>query len=77
MKTGYKVKYNGNDYLVAVKGDVTGEGNVKSNDVTKLMDYFVNRLDFSAVFKAAADYNLDGNVDNKDLVLISRCFAVQ
>lgn len=72
MKTGYQVKFGSKTYLVAVKGDVTGEGNIKSNDISMLMEYFTDSKLLSTVNITAADYNLDGVTDNKDLVLISR-----
>ena len=53
-------------------GDITGEGNVKSNDVSALMSYFVNKSDLSGVYLKSADFNRDGNIDNKDLVSIAR-----
>ena len=72
IKTGQRVTLNNEEYAVAVMGDLTGEGNVKSNDVSKLMGYFVNTYNLSGAYFKAADFNLDGSVNNKDLVLISR-----
>ena len=72
MKTGYQLIYGSNTYSVAVRGDVTGEGNIKSNDIAMIMEYFTNSRSLSSVKIAALDYNLDGIADNKDLVLISR-----
>ncbi len=72
LGTGFSAKFNGNTYPIAVRGDVTGEGNIKSNDVSCLMEYFCSMTNFSKVFETAADYNLDGKTDNRDLVLISR-----
>lgn len=72
VKTGQSVECFGNMYSLSVLGDVTGEGNVKSNDVKLLTSYFVNSKNLSGAYKQSADYNMDSSIDNKDLVLISR-----
>lgn len=72
IKTGQRVTLNNKEYTIAVIGDITGEGNVKSNDVSKLIGYFLNTDNISGAYFKAADFNLDGSVNNKDLVLISR-----
>lgn len=72
MKSGYSSDCYGELYYISVTGDLTGEGNVKSNDVSALMSELVEKIDLNSVFRASADYNLDGAVDNKDLILISR-----
>lgn len=72
MKTGYRAGINGMTYSVAVRGDITGEGNVKSNDTAGLMEYLADITNLSDAFLTASDYNLDGTTDNRDLVLISR-----
>ncbi len=72
IKTGQTVELDGKAYTISVIGDVTGEGNVKQNDETKMINYLLNLTDLDGAFMVSADYNLDGAVDNKDLVLISR-----
>ncbi len=72
VKSGYSVKIDGVKYKIAVKGDVTGEGNVKSNDIDMIMKYIVGSKTLDNPYKQAADYNLDGNVDTLDLVMISK-----
>lgn len=72
IKTGYRAEISGVIYEISVLGDITGEGNVKSNDVSALMSYFVNKSDLSGVYLTSADFNNDGNVDNKDLVGIAQ-----
>lgn len=72
MKTGYITEISGNRYFVAVRGDVTGEGNVKSNDITVLMSVLVDKSKISGVFYISADYNYNGKVNNQDLVLIAQ-----
>ncbi len=72
IKTGYKLCYGNTSYTIIVMGDVTGEGNVKTNDITTLMNYFIGSISLDDIYILAADYNMDGTTDNKDLVLIAR-----
>lgn len=72
VKTGYRAEVDGVMYDIAVFGDITGEGNVKTNDTSLLMSYFTEKSSLSGVYLTAADYNNDGKVDNKDLVGIAR-----
>lgn len=72
IKTGYRARISDRIYEISVLGDITGEGNVKSNDVSALMSYFVEKTDLIGVYLASADYNNDGSITNKDLVGIAR-----
>ena len=72
IKTGYRARIANVIYEISVLGDITGEGNVKSNDVSALMSYFVGKSDLSGIYLASADFNNDGSIDNKDLVSIAR-----
>lgn len=72
VKTGYSADVNGTNRLISVRGDITGEGNVKSNDVSELMSALTEKTTLSKIQTVSADYNFDGKVDNKDLVLIAR-----
>ena len=72
LKTGFTVVIDSKTYTIAVCGDVTGEGNVNSKDVTLLQKYLCDNAELSGAYLQAADFNLDGKADNRDLVLISR-----
>lgn len=72
VKTGFKAELDEEIYQIAVAGDLTGEGNTKSNDVSALMECFAGITEMSNLTRTAADFNFDGNTDNRDLVLISR-----
>lgn len=72
LKTGFTTFIDSQHLTIAVCGDVTGEGNVNSKDVTLLQKYLCGNETLSGAFLKAADFNLDGKVDNRDLVLISR-----
>ena len=72
IKTGYRAVISEVIYEISVSGDITGEGNVKSNDVSALMSYFINKSDLGGVYLKSADFNNDRKIDNKDLVGIAR-----
>ncbi len=72
LKTGYLLRYSGGDYPIAVRGDVTGEGNVNTKDIKQLMDVLADLKKLSNEYYIAADYNFDGIVDTCDLVLIAQ-----
>ncbi len=72
LKTGFTAVIDSKTYTIAVCGDVTGEGNVNSKDVTLLQKYLCNNAELNGAYLKAADFDLDGKVDNRDLVLISR-----
>ncbi len=72
IKTGYRAAVLGDIYHISVTGDVTGEGNVKSNDVSALMSHLTGEKTLEGVYLVSADYNMDGKVDNSDLVYIAR-----
>lgn len=70
--TGYSVSLDGTSYTVIVCGDLTGEGNAKSNDINLLMNYFVGASSFDELQMLSADYDCNGVVDNRDLVRLAR-----
>ncbi len=72
IKTGYRAVVLGDIYQISVTGDVTGEGNVKSNDVSALMSHLTGERTLEGVYLVSADYNMDGKVNNIDLVYIAR-----
>ena len=72
--TGYSVSFDGASYTIIVCGDVTGEGNAKSNDINLIMNYFVGAVSFDEIQMLSADYDCNGVVDNRDLVRLARYF---
>lgn len=72
LRTGAVVATKETSYTVVVLGDVTGTGTVSSNDYKLLMKTLTGEKEIFGAYKKAADYNLDGSVDNKDLVLIAQ-----
>ncbi len=72
VRTGYTVSVNYHTYTIIILGDLTGEGNVKTNDVNVLMNYCVDSESLNELQVLAADYDCNGVVDNRDLVLIAR-----
>ncbi len=77
MKTGYRTIVAGETYHISVKGDITGEGNVKSNDISELMSMLTGKTQIDGVSYKSADYDLNGKVDNIDLVLIAQKYEAE
>lgn len=72
MKTGYNVSTGDTNYYIAVQGDITGEGNVNSKDVSSIMSFLSGATELKGEFYYSADFNYDENVDNRDMVLIAQ-----
>ncbi|MCH5297623.1 MAG: dockerin type I repeat-containing protein [Ruminococcus sp.] len=72
IRTGYTVSIYDDSYIIIIIGDVTGEGNVKSNDINMLMSYLVGSVNFNDLQMLSADYDCNGVVDNRDLVIMAR-----
>ena len=72
LRTGAVVATKETSYTVVVLGDVTGTGTVSSNDYKLLMKTLTGEKEIFGAYKKAADYNIDGSVDNKDLVLVAQ-----
>ena len=72
LRTGAVAVTDDKSYTISVIGDITGTGTVSSNDYKLLMQTFTGEKEIFGAYKKAADYNLDGSVDNRDLVLIAQ-----
>lgn len=59
-------------YHLIVAGDLTGEGNVNSRDVSKLSDYLIGKSQLSKCESMAADCNNDAKIDTMDLLKIAK-----
>ena len=68
LRTGYRA----DSACIVILGDLDGSGTISSSDMKLLMEYQIGKAQLSGAFLKAADYNSDGTVDNRDLVLISK-----
>ena len=59
------------DYKIIVPGDVTGDGQIKMNDVMKISKYLVGDSELND-FKIAADVTGDGEIRMNDVMKISK-----
>lgn len=59
------------NYKVAVKGDVTGDGYVKVNDVMKIANYLLENKGLNGEYLVAADINSDNKVKINDLMKLA------
>ena len=57
-------------FTFLVYGDVTGEGNINSRDMTALSNYLIGAATLSELQQEAADLNQDGVVDSADLFIL-------
>lgn len=74
--TGWRIDFSGNgktvSYYTVIIGDVTGEGNINSRDISALSDYLVGKKDLSVYSLFAADLNSDGVCNSLDLLLLNK-----
>lgn len=73
--TGWRVDFLVNNKVMFAKyiiifGDVTGEGNINSRDISSLSNYLLEQSSFSKYQFYASDINNDGTVNSQDLFLI-------
>lgn len=61
-------------FELSVIGDITGEGNVNSRDLSLLMEYLIGTASFNGVYITSADLSGDGALDVKDLALMHRMY---
>lgn len=61
-------------FELSVIGDITGEGNVNSRDLSLLMEYLLGTAGFDGVYLISADLSGGGRIDIKDLAMMHRMF---
>ena len=76
MGTGWRIDFSGNgeirSYYTVVTGDVTGEGNINSNDIYLLKDYIFGKKDFTKYQIMSADIKQNGVIDSVDLYMLAK-----
>lgn len=74
LATGDKIIINGTSdeatYYIAVRGDVTGDGVIKINDLILIQSHILEKRMTEGVYFYAADVNYDGSVKINDLILV-------
>lgn len=74
LMTGYKIKIKGTTeevtYTIAVRGDVSGDGVVKINDLILVQSHILGTKTATGEKFYAADVNYDNNVKINDLILV-------
>ena len=72
--TGYKVMIqlsSGNqEYLISVKGDSNGDGNVDVLDIIDIVDNIIYNKKTEDIYYSASDYNEDNSIDVLDIISI-------
>ena len=72
MKAVFENSTGKTSYTLCVSGDLTGEGNLNTLDLSAMFGYLLGKNNFSNSQLIAADLNQDGRVSNTDLVLLER-----
>ncbi|OGO89456.1 MAG: hypothetical protein A2Y15_05720 [Clostridiales bacterium GWF2_36_10] len=77
--TGYQINYTYNgvfikNYLVCIKGDINGDGNVSTLDYLLIKRAFLGTYSLNSIKNAAADINKDNKISASDYLLIKRHF---
>ena len=73
LRTGDVLKVaKGNEYLIAVIGDVNGDAKLTSVDYVLIKNYIMKSNPLSAVQIVAADINNDGKLNSSDYVLVKK-----
>ena len=68
--TGSVISIDGKEYTVVKKGDLNGDGVIKSADYILLKNYISGKKQLSDAEKMASDVNKDNNIKSADYVLI-------
>lgn len=74
VESGYVASgFTTSNYSIVVKGDVTGDGNVKMNDVMKISKYLVESTGITEkAYLKASDVTGDTNIKMNDVMRISK-----
>ncbi len=74
--TGAAITFSGGGesvtYTIIIRGDLTGEGNIKSNDKNSLYGYLLGSDSLTNTELLAADVTNNGTVDVKDLLALTK-----
>ncbi len=68
--TGAKVTIGGVEYTIAMVGDVSGDGQIKSKDYMMIKNYIMGTLTLTDLEKIAADVSKDSDIKSKDYMMI-------
>lgn len=72
LRTGYSALTQSGEYKFALRGDVNSSGTLNTADTDELMKALLGTANLSDCRNKAADYNYDGSVNTKDLILIGK-----
>lgn len=70
--TGMTLTYQGVTFVMAVRGDINGDGIVTITDVVAIQSHVVGKKTLEDVYELAADINQDGKVSITDVVKAAR-----
>ena len=68
--TGSRIMLGETEYILVVKGDVNGDGDITPLDYVKIKNHIMNISSLDDCYKLAADSNGDGNISPLDYVKV-------
>ncbi len=74
LATGSVLTYNGKDYIVIIKGDVSGDGIVNSTDFVQIRKKFLGLYEMNDTQLLAADTSGEGTINSTDYMQVRRHF---
>ena len=74
IATGAIIKKGNETYKVAVKGDITGDGIIEINDVSKLYRYYRNRITMTSEYVKASEVTGDNIIEINDVSKLYRYY---
>ncbi len=70
IATGNIVKLNNKKYTVVTIGDTSGDGNISSSDLLKVVNHLNGTKKLTGAYLSAADVNQNGTITSSDLLAI-------
>lgn len=70
LATGNIVKLNNKKYTVVIIGDTSGDGNISSSDLLKVVNHLNGTKKLTGAYLSAADVNQNGTITSSDLLAI-------
>lgn len=67
-----RTNYRTGSFCIIVLGDLDGSGTLSSRDTKAMLRHQVGSQSLRGAFLEAADFNRDGNTDNRDLLLMAK-----
>lgn len=68
ITTGTKISKDNEEYVVVIKGDITGDGKINSGDLLQMRKYLLAEVSLDGAYKQAGIIESQGNIKSLDLL---------